>query len=206
MCRSSRRARRPEPAAPPRFREFRPPAPHSAPLRRYCAGRRRRPPCGTYPRPSRARRRAPGQTARHRRGQAAVSSFVMTAFVTPIRSRFWRRISARAATNSWPTAALPLQSRRQLAGLASRRGAEVRHPHTGAHIKQGGGGGCARLLRIEHARVVPGVPPRAEVRRRRKGRGAKFGRLCVKVRMLREPFRRAAQRVDRYAAGRRGVA
>ena len=30
-----------------------------------------------------------------------VSSLVITAFVTPIRSRFWRRISARAATNSF---------------------------------------------------------------------------------------------------------
>ena len=103
--------------------------------------------------------------------------------------------------------ALPLQSRRQLAGLASRRGAEVGHPHTRLHVQQRSGGRGTRLLCIEHARVVPGVPPRAEVRRRRKGRGAEWGRLCVKVRMLREPFRRAAQRVDRYAAGRlrRGV-
>ena len=70
--------------------------------------------------------------------------------------------------------ALPLQSRRQLAGLASRRSAEVGHPHTGLHVQQRSGGRGTRLLCIEHARVVPGVPPRAEVCRRGERSTAEF--------------------------------
>ena len=70
--------------------------------------------------------------------------------------------------------ALPLQGSRKLAGFAAGRSAEIRHPHAGAHIKQGGGGGCARLLRVEQPRMVPRVPPRAEVCRRGERSTAEF--------------------------------
>ena len=70
--------------------------------------------------------------------------------------------------------ALPLQGCRKLAGFSTGRSTEVRHPHAGAHIKQGGGGRCARLLRIEQPRMVPRVPPRAEVCRRGERSTAEF--------------------------------
>ena len=102
---------------------------------------------------------------------------------------------------------LPLQGRGQLAGLAARRGAQVGHPHTGAHIEQRCRGGGAGLLRIQHACMVPCVASRAEIRRSGKGRSAKAGRLCGKINMLCKPFRRAAQCIHRHTAGRlrRGI-
>ena len=70
--------------------------------------------------------------------------------------------------------ALPLQGSRKLTGFAAGRSAEIRHPHAGAHIEQGGGGGCARLLRVKQPRMVPRVPPRAEVCRRGERSTAEF--------------------------------
>ena len=95
--------------------------------------------------------------------------------------------------------ALPLQSLRQLAGLAARGGAKVRHLHAGVYIQQRGRGRSAGLLGIEHPRVVPGMAAGLKVRRGGKGRGAERRQRSGEIRMGGEPLRRAAQTVDRKA-------
>ena len=74
-----------------------------------------------------------------------------------------------AVPEDWQTLALTWHP-----DFAAGRSAEIRHPHAGAHIKQCGGGRCARLLRVEQPRMVPRVPPRAEVCRRGERSTAEF--------------------------------
>ena len=97
---------------------------------------------------------------------------------------------------------LPAQRCRQLAALAAGGRAGIQHPHPGPDPQQGRGTGSGRLLRVEHARMVIGVPPGLEggvlhhKARLAEGRGL-HRKVCLRGKLL----RRSTQGRDRYAPG-----
>ena len=97
---------------------------------------------------------------------------------------------------------LPAQRCRQLAALAAGGRAGIQHPHPGPDPQQGRGTGSGRLLRVEHARMVVGVPPGLEggvlhhKARLAEGRGL-HRKICLRSKLL----RRGTQGRDRHAPG-----
>ena len=97
---------------------------------------------------------------------------------------------------------LPAQRGGKLAAFAAGSRAQVQHPHPRPDPQQRRSRGRRRLLRVEDARVVVGVPPRLEGRIfHHKARPAEGRRLHRKVRLCGKGLRRGAQGRDRHAAG-----
>ena len=97
---------------------------------------------------------------------------------------------------------LPTQRSGKLAAFAAGGRAQVQHPHSRPDPQQRRSRGRRRLLRVEDARVVIGVPPRLEGPIfHHKARPAEGRRLHREVRLCGKGLRRGAQGRDRHAAG-----